>query len=806
MAPTQATPRGDRNCSKELAEPPSGNPIEVGTGNMSVRETDHESADKRLQYSRFYNSNSTDKSGVGIGWLGTMDAKIVDIEALDYPPTPVPDSSSSSYSDPGSACTAGFEEIAARDPAAFAGFSAQYVSTGVNGFACEEFNSYNVEVGVIPVLNTNQSYGYSGAPTLVHVGWGVVRDDGAQYMFYCAQGACYSNSNVSIQLSVDASGNFTLIDDDGVTEHYDNTGTLLTRTWKDGYQLTIAHNGNDTVGSITDNHGRALALAYNTNATLASLTTPDGQVINYSQDSNGRLASVQYPTGTRTYQYTNASFPDALTGIVDEDSATNGGNPYVMWSYDANGNATSSAHAGGVNSVLRSTMPVRDNGSGSANASPIRRPRHDNAPIRSRIPAPQPVAFGISGPFCDSCGGGATNLYDTNGYLSQSTDWNGNTTSYTASTPAATASQYLRIDAPNTTTQRTTTTNWDPVLRNPLETTVVNASNATVAKTDWFYNAAGEPTAQCQEDPSVSGAMSYTCLSTGTVPAGVRRWTYTNSAAGSGCPLNRQLLTTTDPDGNVTTYSYYQTSASGCPTTCHYQVGDLQSVTNALGQVTTFPSYDGAGRVLSVLDVNNVETDFSYTARGWLQQVAKRVTNGTSGSGDQITLFGYDNVGQLTSITDPDAITTTFTYDAAHRLTDIADNLGDDIHYTLDNAGNRTQEDTKDPSGNLKHSIERLYNSLGQLQDVANAGVANPATNPTYAYTYDANGNPNQTTDGRGTSARPAWMRSTASSPRWAMPAPAISMRPPSSATTPSTAPPRSPTRRARTRATSSMA
>ena len=48
-----------------------------------------------------------------------------------------------------------------------------------------------------------------------------------------------------------------------------------------------------------------------------------------------------------------------------------------------------------------------------------------------------------------------------------------------------------------------------------------------------------------------------------------------------------------------------------------------------------------------------------------------------------------------------------------HRLTDITDNLGDTIHYTLDGAGNRTQEDTKDPSANLKRSVVRQFNALG---------------------------------------------------------------------------------------------
>jgi len=132
-----------------------------------------------------------------------------------------------------------------------------------------------------------------------------------------------------------------------------------------------------------------------------------------------------------------------------------------------------------------------------------------------------------------------------------------------------------------------------------------------------------------------------------------------------------------------------------------HRFGNFSHRTNAAGQVTTILSYDGAGRVLSMTDVNNIETDLSYNARGWLTQKAVRATNGTTGSGDQITSLTYDNVGNVTQITQPNGAYTGFVYDAANRLTDITDNLGDDIHYTLDVAGDRTEDDTKDPSGNL---------------------------------------------------------------------------------------------------------
>jgi YD repeat-containing protein len=40
-------------------------------------------------------------------------------------------------------------------------------------------------------------------------------------------------------------------------------------------------------------------------------------------------------------------------------------------------------------------------------------------------------------------------------------------------------------------------------------------------------------------------------------------------------------------------------------------------------------------------------------------------------------------------------------YDPAHRLTDIADALGNTLHYTLDALGNRLRDDVRDPAQQL---------------------------------------------------------------------------------------------------------
>jgi RHS repeat-associated protein len=188
------------------------------------------------------------------------------------------------------------------------------------------------------------------------------------------------------------------------------------------------------------------------------------------------------------------------------------------------------------------------------------------------------------------------------------------------------------------------------------------------------------------------------------------------------------------------TFGYYWSDDATCataPTNCLHRKGDLYTVTRSAGipLVTTYLKYDGAGRPLRVSDPNGVPTDFTYSARGWLTQVAVRGLVDTSTTDDAITTIAYEPTGTVSKVTQPDGDYLKYTYDAAHRLTDVADNLGRSIHYTLDAAGNRTKEDSKNRTGVLKHTLSRVYDQLGRVQKTLNA-----ASQETII-AYDANDN-----------------------------------------------------------------
>ena len=102
---------------------------------------------------------------------------------------------------------------------------------------------------------------------------------------------------------------------------------------------------------------------------------------------------------------------------------------------------------------------------------------------------------------------------------------------------------------------------------------------------------------------------------------------------------------------------------------------------------------------------------YSYGPRGWLKSVTQA---------DQLASYEYWPTGLLKKVTSPDTSTLSYTYDDAHRLTDVAGNLGNTVHYTLDNAGNRIGEDLKD-STTLTLNITRTFDALSRLQNVTGA-------------------------------------------------------------------------------------
>ncbi|MBS0211772.1 MAG: RHS repeat protein [Proteobacteria bacterium] len=592
------------------------------------------------------------------------------------------------------------------------------------------------------------------------------RGDGSILRFYLVGTVWTPDADIPLRLSVaiDSSGTATatVTTADDTVESYDSQGRLISLTNRDGLTQTViyttAPGGTTTsqndVQQVIDPQGHTLTFGYNTSGQLASLTDGNGAVVRYTYDGNGNLSTVVYPdlgtaTKTRTYTYneagqvSGASWPNALTGIIDENNSR-----FASWGYDAMGRAVSSVHGAYATGTIDKYQLTFNSDGTTSFIDPLGQSRTYGFAVSWTVARPA----SLNTP-CDMCSAhDQARTYNTNGYSATSTDFNSVQGSY-AYAPTDSAGprglQSQLIEAVGKNEQRTTNTMWAPVFHVPTQRTVLNKAGATMALTNWVYNTRGQPLFRCDVDPTVSGASSYVCGSNANAPTGVRQWAYTyceqaGVTAGT-CPLVGLRLTLRSPRTDVnatTTYAYYPTTnLTGCTGTgaCYYK-GDLQTVTNALGQVTTFTRYDGDGRPTQSTDANGVVTNLTYHPRGWITQ---RAVLGTSNA---VTSYAYDGVGQVTQVTQPAGDYFKFGYDLAHRLTDTTDNVGNVLHYVLDPMGNRIEEDSKtSATGTVTRKVLRQYSTLGRLMKLQNANTATRLS-----FLYDGNGNRKTTTDGLG--------------------------------------------------------
>ena len=620
---------------------------------------------------------------------------------------------------------------------------------------------YNSQTSVAPAhMGTNWRHTFDRSIEYVpSIGLTVAtafRPDGRELNFTLTSGQWVADPDVADRLTpqTDTSGaltGWTYFDSTTrYQESYDKNGNLLSITDTDGLVTTLAYSTSSTPSSVapaagllltvTDPRGRALNFTYNSNATVAAISEPDGGSVTYGYDGNRNLTSVTYPDkSSRQYVYnestltSSANLPAALTGDIDETSTR-----FTSISYNAQGKATMSMLASNI-----AETQVAYNTDGT---STVTYPTGSQSTLTfnqqfgsfQRTTASAPCGVQCDQPY-------ASSTYDANGYLASATDFNSNVTTTTYDTNGLLDQQ---VEASGTRNQRTTNFTWNTTLRVPLTRAVVDASGNTVGSTQWIYNGIGQVLARCDIDPGNSAAPRYACSTSGSVPSGVRRSTYTYCTVvdTTQCPFVGLTLTITGPRTDVTqttTYTYYLTSSAtncGTPGAACYQVGDIHTITDAAGHVTTIASYDADGRVTRITDANGVNTDMSYTARGWL---ASSIVGGAA------TSFTYTPYGAVQTVTDPDGIVTTYGYDAAHRLVKITDAQGNYVQYTLDAAGNKTAEKTYDSSGALHKSLSRNFNALGQLTKVMD-GLNHTVFDASASGNYDANGNLVQDADGLG--------------------------------------------------------
>lgn len=476
---------------------------------------------------------------------------------------------------------------------------------------------------------------------------------------------------------------FVLFTGSGERWIFTSTGALDRIIGPSGEQRVIARDANGRVSTVSDDAGHQLVFGYLGDGTLGSLSVAGTTIATFGYDLGARnLTTVTYADGTsRSYLYGDPNFPNHLTGLVDEAAEE-----FKSAQYDVNGRVVRSELAGGVERI-----DIQYNTNSSVVTPIIGLPTTYS--FTSDLNQHRRVISVTTG--------AQTSLWQVPNYpqdpmrrVTQTTDARGTVTKLVYDAEHLTT----RTEAFGTPTARTTTFTYQNA-QTELPATIEEAAR----KVTFVRDSQGRILSKTVADKITNETRS---------------WAFTYSATG-------QVLTADGPRtdvSDVTTYTYYNCTAG-------YQCGQVETITNALGHVTTYNTYNAHGQPLTITDPNGIITTLTYDLR-------QRLTSRTVGS--ELTSFEYWPTGLLKKATLPDGSFLAYTYDAAHRLTDITDADGNTIHYVLDAMGNRTGEETRDASSALTRTRTQIFNTLNQLwRQIGAAGGASVTT----IFGYDNNGN-----------------------------------------------------------------
>ncbi len=515
----------------------------------------------------------------------------------------------------------------------------------------------------------------------------VERPDGQVLSFKSISAAWVPDTDVDIKLAQSGS-TWTLTDRDDNVETYtvDSTGkgTLNTIQLRNGYTQNLTYSSG-LLQTVTDSYSRSLNFTYS-GSLLQAVTTPDTLTLGFGY-TGSNLTSVTYNGSTnQTYVYGNASYPSALTGIIDEN-----GNSTATWTYDALGNAATSQRGSGVDMT---TMTYLSNGN-------VKVTNPNGVADTYQFNTVQGVRKIIE---IDRAATATTATahryftYDTNGYLATQTDWNGNQTNFTNN---AHGQPTTIVEAYGSAVARTTTISYDPTFVHLPHQIVTAGLTSTFA-----YDTSGNLLTRTDLDTT-----------TNTVPYSTNGQTRVTTYTWSGT-------------GQETSVQLPRTDVAATTSFTYGGDGALTDIYDPLGHHTQITTHTGGGLPTTIIDQNSVTTTLAYDARLNLNTSTLHAT-----AGNLVTTWTYDPANELTSFQKPDGSTLTYGYDTAHRRTSTTDSLGSSINLTLNALGNTTLTQVKNPGGTVTASHSGTFDALGRMID--DIGAASQTT----VFTYDVNSN-----------------------------------------------------------------
>ena len=491
---------------------------------------------------------------------------------------------------------------------------------------------------------------------------------------------------------------WTLKVDGEDVETYTAGGHITSETNRSGigWTYTYGGTGGTWLQRVTHTNGRQVNFTWTGNR-VATVTDPAGSSYNYAYTTS--TATVTYPgTPATTLTY---HFQSIATGNAYVGKSINGVR-YSTFAYDANGRAISSEHAGGVE---KSTFAYTTNSFGEVTQVVETNPLGKKATHSVALHR----LMGTTGHASANCMATVRAYsYDFLGRYDVLVDNNGVTYDYDYNVHG----QLLQyVEAAGTASERRTQYTWDTSPKNRL----LSETRPGQWSRTHTYTAEGRLSTVTDKNLSTFGVANQTRTAT---------YDYQNHPNGM---LSRMTIAVPGEGTTTTNFTSY---------------GELQSVVDPLGHVTTYSQFNAMGQPGRITGANGDITDLSYDLRG------RVITATTYPSGvAATTTYTYNGNGTLGSMVLADGTARYYLYDGALRVVGeyvIRGPTGYDYKTLVrDTASNITAQylgrsATIPTAGMTVGAVESQYFDYDELNRVRRIRGNNGQS---LTYAYDGNGN-----------------------------------------------------------------